>query len=49
MDAGRQTLRPEDQAYSLFGILDVTLPVIYGESKQRVMARLIEEARQVDR
>lgn len=46
---GRQTLRPEDQAYSLFGILGVTLPVIYGESKEAAMDRLIEEARRVDR
>ena len=37
----RQTTREEDIAYSLFGIFNVTLPVIYGEGDQAV-GRLLE-------
>jgi ankyrin repeat domain-containing protein 50 len=39
---GRTTTRPEDMSYSLFGILGITLPAIYGEkyakARQRLMA-----------
>jgi len=37
----RQTTRKEDIAYSLFGIFNVALPVIYGEGNQAV-GRLLE-------
>jgi len=39
----RRTTRPEDMAYSLFGIFGVHLPILYGESKQKALARLLEE------
>jgi hypothetical protein len=39
----RQTTRPEDQAYCLFGIFDVSIPVLYGEGKDRAFGRLKEE------
>jgi len=37
----RDTTRVEDIAYSMFGIFDVALPVIYGEGK-RAVGRLLE-------
>ena len=37
----RRTTREEDIAYSLFGIFNVTLPVIYGEGNQAI-GRLLE-------
>ena len=37
----RQTTRKEDIAYSLFGIFNVALPVIYGEGNQAI-GRLLE-------
>ena len=37
----RQTTREEDIAYSLFGIFNVALPVIYGEGNQAI-GRLLE-------
>ena len=40
--AGRQTTRPEDRAYSLLGVLDVTMDVRYGEGS-RAFIRLQEE------
>ena len=39
----RRTTRPEDAAYSLFGIFGVFLPIFYGESKQKAFGRLLEE------
>ena len=39
--SARQTTREEDIAYSLFGIFDVAIPVIYGEGNQAV-GRLLE-------
>jgi len=39
----RVTTLPEDIAYSLFGIFDVHLPVIYGEKKQNALGRLLQE------
>ncbi|KAG6328645.1 hypothetical protein ID866_10444 [Astraeus odoratus] len=39
----RRTTRPEDIAYSLFGIFKVHLPVLYGESKADAMGRLLAE------
>jgi hypothetical protein len=39
----RNTSRPEDIAYSLFGIFDVQLPLLYGEGKEKAFKRLREE------
>ncbi|KAJ8580750.1 hypothetical protein M405DRAFT_885991 [Rhizopogon salebrosus TDB-379] len=39
----RITTLQEDIAYSLFGIFDVHLPVIYGEKKQNALGRLLQE------
>ncbi|KAI5981247.1 hypothetical protein EDD15DRAFT_429454 [Pisolithus albus] len=39
----RRTTRPEDIAYSLFGIFQVHLPVFYGESAQNALGRLLAE------
>jgi hypothetical protein len=39
----RQTTREEDKAYSLLGIFDVYMPLIYGEGRDNALARLREE------
>ncbi|KAI6143856.1 hypothetical protein EDD17DRAFT_198087 [Pisolithus thermaeus] len=39
----RRTTQPEDMAYSLFGIFRVHLPVLYGESAQNALGRLLAE------
>ncbi|KIO00993.1 hypothetical protein M404DRAFT_93046, partial [Pisolithus tinctorius Marx 270] len=39
----RRTTRPEDIAYSLFGIFEVQLPVLYGESAENALGRLLAE------
>ncbi|KAM7209870.1 HET domain containing protein [Rhypophila decipiens] len=39
----RTTTREEDMVYSLFGIFDVQLPLIYSEGKQKAFRRLREE------
>ncbi|KAI5997308.1 hypothetical protein F5J12DRAFT_852220 [Pisolithus orientalis] len=39
----RRTTRPEDVAYSLFGIFDLHLPVLYGESADKALGRLLTE------
>ncbi|KAI6013452.1 hypothetical protein BKA83DRAFT_2465493 [Pisolithus microcarpus] len=39
----RHTTRPEDIAYSLFGIFQVHLPIFYGESAQNAVGRLLAE------
>ncbi|KAG1845255.1 hypothetical protein C8R48DRAFT_678220 [Suillus tomentosus] len=39
----RVTTVQEDTAYSLFGIFDVHLPVIYGERKQSALGRLLQD------
>ncbi|KAI5988773.1 hypothetical protein EDD15DRAFT_2198856 [Pisolithus albus] len=39
----RRTTRPEDIAYSLFGIFNVHLPVMYGESAENALGRLLAE------
>lgn len=41
--ASRETFRQEDKAYSLLGIFDISLPLIYSEGKDRAMQRLREE------
>ena len=42
----RQTKREEDAAYSLFGIFDIHLPVMYGEGRGKALRRLED---QIDR
>ena len=37
---GRETMRPEDMAYSLLGILGVHMPLIYGEGMPNALNRL---------
>ncbi|KAM7210765.1 Heterokaryon incompatibility protein (HET) domain containing protein, partial [Rhypophila decipiens] len=39
----RTTTRKEDKAYSLFGIFDVCIPILYGEGEDRAFKRLHEE------
>ncbi|KAI6169113.1 hypothetical protein EDD17DRAFT_1525370 [Pisolithus thermaeus] len=39
----RRTTRAEDIAYSLFGIFDLHLPVMYGESAENALSRLLAE------
>jgi hypothetical protein len=39
----RQTTRKEDKAYSLLGIFDVYMPLIYGEGGDNALVRLREE------
>ncbi|KAI0107085.1 hypothetical protein GGR51DRAFT_517343 [Nemania sp. FL0031] len=40
---GRQTKYEEDMAYSLLGIFEVHMPLIYGEGRQNAQKRLREE------
>jgi Heterokaryon incompatibility protein (HET) len=40
---GRETTRSEDLAYSLLGLLDISMPIIYGEGKVRAFRRLLRE------
>ena len=39
----RETKYEEDKAYSLFGIFDVHIPVVYGEGKEKAFDRLQEK------
>ncbi|KAI6135999.1 hypothetical protein F5141DRAFT_4069 [Pisolithus sp. B1] len=39
--SSRRTTRPEDIAYSLFGIFDLNLPVLYGEGDNDALGRLL--------
>lgn len=39
----RQTMREEDKAYSLLGIFDIHIPLIYGEGLNSAFKRLQEE------
>jgi tetratricopeptide (TPR) repeat protein len=41
--ARRQTTVEEDSAYCLFGILDVNMPLLYGEGKTKALRRLQRE------
>jgi hypothetical protein len=45
----RQTLRPEDRAYALLGIFDVSMPMIYGEGHEKALWRLHKEIREVQK
>ena len=40
---GRETKREEDKAYSLLGIFDIYMPLIYGEGMKNAFRRLQEE------
>ena len=40
--AGRQTTRPEDEAYCLMGLFDVNMPLLYGEGR-KAFSRLQQE------
>ncbi|CZR64901.1 related to vegetatible incompatibility protein HET-E-1 [Phialocephala subalpina] len=39
----RQTTREEDKAYSLLGIFDIQMPLLYGEGRKKAFKRLLEE------
>lgn len=39
----RQTKREEDKAYSLLGIFDISMPLLYGEGAEKAFERLREE------
>jgi hypothetical protein len=39
----RETTRKEDKAYSLLGIFDVHMPLIYGEGREKAFKRVREE------
>ncbi|KAH0550954.1 hypothetical protein GP486_007681, partial [Trichoglossum hirsutum] len=41
--AKRQTKREEDAAYSLLGIFNIHMPLIYGEGGQKALSRLLKE------
>ena len=40
---GRDTTRKQDKTYSLLGIFDVHMPLIYGEGREKALKRLREE------
>lgn len=45
--AGRKTTRVEDRAYSLLGLFDVNMPMVYGEGKkafQRLQHELVKQS-----
>jgi hypothetical protein len=42
----RKTRRGEDAAYSLLGIFDIQMPLIYGEGRQKAMDRLRKEIKE---
>ncbi|KAI1316137.1 kinesin light chain [Xylariaceae sp. FL0255] len=44
---GRQTKHEEDMAYSLLGIFDVHMPLIYGEGLRKAQRRLREEVQKI--
>ncbi|KAJ4357571.1 uncharacterized protein N0V89_002147 [Didymosphaeria variabile] len=39
----RTTTRPEDRAYSLMGLFDINMPILYGEGLEKAFTRLQEE------
>ena len=41
--AGRETTFQEDRAYALLGVLDVSMPIVYGEGKVKARKRLLAE------
>jgi len=45
----RNTTREEDKAYSLLGIFDVQIPLLYGEGREKAFKRLLEEIDKVSK
>ena len=45
----RETKRKEDKVYSLLGICDVHMPLIYGEGKEKAYKRLQQEIEKIYR
>ena len=43
---GRLAKRPEDTVYSLLGIFDIQMPLIYGEGRRKAFIRLRREIEQ---
>ena len=43
---GRKTKREEDAAYSLLGIFDIQMPLIYGEGREKALRRLQREIKE---
>ncbi|KAL9084626.1 MAG: hypothetical protein Q9165_007981 [Trypethelium subeluteriae] len=41
--AHRHTKEPEDEAYCLIGMFDISMPLLYGEGRQKALKRLHEE------
>ncbi|KAK3332879.1 heterokaryon incompatibility protein-domain-containing protein [Cercophora scortea] len=41
--SNRVTTRPEDRAYSLLGLFDVNMPLLYGEGEEKAFTRLQHE------
>jgi hypothetical protein len=39
----RETRRPEEKAYSLLGIFNVFMPLLYAEGREKAFVRLREE------
>jgi hypothetical protein len=39
----RETTREEDKAYSMMGIFDIQMPVLYGEGEEKAIRRLRKE------
>jgi hypothetical protein len=42
----RETKREEDAAYSLLGIFDIHMPLIYGEGRKKALVRLQKEIKE---
>ena len=47
--AKRETKREEDEAYSLLGIFDIHMPLIYGEGRKKAMSRLLKEIKETSK
>ncbi|KAI9775928.1 MAG: hypothetical protein M1839_000717 [Geoglossum umbratile] len=45
--ANRQTKREEDKAYSLLGIFEIHMPLIYGEGREKALIRLQKEIKEL--
>jgi hypothetical protein len=46
--AGRETTRPEDEAYCLLGLFDVNMPLLYGEGRRAFFRLQTEIMKQTD-
>jgi ankyrin repeat protein len=47
--AKRQTKREEDEAYCLLGIFDISMPLIYGERREKAFTRLEEQIKKTSK